>query len=78
MPDNVHSIKNFKDSKKLKLYVEHLTVILRVVNLSIKGLDHFQIYLPVHAIITTMKEQKTILDAHLNKYKAILHERGVK
>jgi hypothetical protein len=74
--DNVHSIKNFKDIKKIKLYVTHLKAILKVVDLSIRGLITFEVYTPVHAILVTMREQKRILESHLNQYTKILKERG--
>lgn len=72
---NVKSLDEFKDSKKLKVYVVHLKAILRVVDLSIRGLVSFEVYKPVHEILRTLREQKMILESHLNKYEKILKER---
>lgn len=74
--DNVHSIKNFKNTKQLKLQVTHLKAILKVVDLSIKGLTTFEVYVPVHTILITLREQKRILEAHLKQITNILDDKG--
>jgi len=72
---NVRDIKEFKETKKIKVYVEHLKAITKVVDLSIAGLKHFEVYIPVHRILRTLKDEKKILDSHLANYEKILKER---
>lgn len=67
---------NLKDYKEARHYLPHLNAILHVINLSIKGLDHFKCYIPVAKILVTMKEQKTFLELHQVRYKRILETKG--
>jgi hypothetical protein len=78
MASNVHKIKDFKDVKKLKLYISHLESILHIVALSIKGLELFEVYTPVREILVTMRQQKRILESHQTRCKKALKERGIK
>lgn len=69
---NVRSLKQHKENKKIKMYIEHINAILQVLNLTVKGLEHFEVYIPVHRILKTCREEKRILESHLNKYKELL------
>lgn len=71
---NVTNLKNHKELKKVKIYVEHLEAILKVMNLSIQGLTHFEVYIPVYQSLSTLREQKRILESHLNKYQQMLKD----
>lgn len=70
---NVH---NLKDYKKANVYVTHLQAILKVIDLSIRGLTMFEVYTPVGRILTNLKNEKIVLEAHLTEQKRILKERG--
>lgn len=71
--DKVH---NFKDYKKAKIHVEHLKAIINVVNLSIQGLEFFEIYEGVQRILFALKSEKKILQGHLVKQEEIIKNKG--
>lgn len=66
---NVVSIKQHKEAKTNKLHIANIEVILKIVDLSLRGLERYGIYRPVMDILLVLKEQKSILEAHLNKMK---------
>ena len=68
-----HDLKKYKLSKVL---TEHLEAILLVVNLSIKGLSHFRIYVPVNKILVVLEEQKKVLELHYGHQKKIKETKG--
>jgi hypothetical protein len=53
-----------------------LQAILKVIDLSIRGLTMFEVYTPVGRILTNLKNEKIVLEAHLTEQKRILKERG--
>lgn len=73
--DNVVSLKSYKNAKTL---VVHLKAILQVVTLAIKGLQHFEIYVPVHEMLQSLRSNKLLLEAHLRKQEQILNKGGKK
>lgn len=74
MPPKVKSIKGYKEYKQAKVHLEHLEAILKVLNLTQKGLSHFSVYIPVYKILDCIKEQKTVLESHVTKQKLIIKE----
>jgi hypothetical protein len=72
----IRNIKDFKDVKKAKVYRTHLTAILKVVNLSIEGLKHFEIYTSVREIQKTLRFEKKILESHLFKVEKLIKEKS--
>lgn len=72
----IRNLKDFKDVKKAKVYHTHLTAILRVVNLSIAGLKHFEIYTSVKEILKTLKQEKKMLESHLFKMEKLIKEKS--
>ncbi len=71
-------ISDFKNYKKAKVYVEHITAILQVLNLTIAGLKLFSIYTSVQNILVIMKEEKKILEAQLRIQKEVINNKGKK
>lgn len=71
-------ISDFKNYKKAKVYTEHITAILQVLNLSIAGLKLFTIYTSVQNILVIMKEEKKILEAQLKIQKEVINNKGKK
>jgi len=71
--DDLH---NFKNYKKAKVYVQHLEAILKVVDLSVKGLSLFEVYIPVHRILVVMKDERRFLESHLKEQQEIIRRRG--
>lgn len=70
---NIYDIKQLKASK---IYITHLESILKVVDLSIKGLQHFELYDSVRRILNVMRDEQKILQLHLEKQKHILKNKG--
>lgn len=62
----IHNIKSYKESL---IVINHIEAILKVIDLTIKALTHYRIYLPVQKILITLKEQKLTLEIHLEHHK---------
>ena len=73
---SITSLKDFKQLKNAKIAYSHLQDILKVYNLTVKALDRppLNIYMSVQKILNQVKAEKSILEAHLNKYKKIVEE----
>lgn len=67
---------NLKDYKDAKYIVPQLEAILKVVSLSIAGLKIFKAFIPVAVILSTLNEQKVVLEIYLQRYKKILQNKG--
>ena len=74
----MNNINDFKNYKKAKVYVEHLSASLKVIDLSIKGLSLFSIYTPCRKILDVMKEEKKVLEAYLEHNKKVVANKGSK
>jgi coproporphyrinogen III oxidase-like Fe-S oxidoreductase len=71
--DNKHNLQSYREAKMIG---PHISAILKVINLSIRSLQHFKSYLPVIKIIKVMEEQKTLLELHKKKYDEVLDRKG--
>ena len=69
---------NLQDYKSAKTVLPHINAILHIVNLSIRGLNLYRVYIPVNVILHTLQEQKTVLEIYQMKYKKILEMKGRK
>lgn len=70
------SVFNAKKYKLAKVICGDLELILKVVNLSLRGLEPYRPYTPVRRLIESLKEEKSILESHLEKQKKIKKEKG--
>jgi len=68
-----HSLKDYKEAIIL---TEHLDAILKVLNLTERGLEHFKLYIPVAKVLHTIKDQKSILEVHYEKAKRVKESKG--
>lgn len=71
---NKHNLAKYKLAKRI---CEDLPKILRVIDLSIKGLSFYKHYVPAAAIINYLKEQEHTIKFQLEKYKKILEQKGL-
>lgn len=80
--NEVKSLKAFKDKKKQEekadLQLRHLQHILSVLDLMNSSLERFEIYGPVHTILTTLRVEKKNLELSLKKQKEIINNKGTK
>jgi hypothetical protein len=72
---NVKSLSDHKQKKKAKIYLEHISIILKIINLSIKSLERFEMYSSVQEILITLRSQKLILNSHSAKINKFLREK---
>jgi hypothetical protein len=70
------SLHNAKDYKLAKIFCNDLELILKIVGLAIRGLEQFRHYKPVTRLLYNLKEEKTILESHLDKYKKVKKDKG--
>lgn len=74
----MNEISNFKKYKKAKVQVEHLEAILHALDLSMKAFKLFEVYTPVHNILSVMRTEKKILENYLKEQKDIISKKGSK
>lgn len=68
-----HSLKSYKESL---IVSEHLGAIIKVLNLTLKGLERFKVYIPVKKILLVIQDQKSVLESHYEKFQKIKSEKG--
>lgn len=69
------SIINLKNYKLAKEYKDDSSDILKVIDLSIRGLQGFNKYKPVMHLLGDLKNTKALLEAHLKTADKILGEK---
>lgn len=65
-------IVNLKNYKVAKKYAEDAVNILKVVDLAMRGLQLYRHYKPVAAMLSDLKDNKVMLEAHLQTANKIL------
>lgn len=70
----ITNLRSYRLAKKLKKDSESF---LRVIDLSIRGLKPFVVYVPIKKILHELEEQKGILQSHLNTAEKILSKKEV-
>lgn len=65
--DNITSIKEFKNSKKIDKYLEDLNTIILIYDLSISSLKHFKHYQSVMEVISVLQNNKTLCEVYYKK-----------
>lgn len=68
----VVDFKKKKDLKKIAVMVEELEAAILLMDTSIRGLNLFMKYIPVMEATSSLLNNKTLLEIHLNKYKRML------
>ena len=67
-------IKDFKTKRSIKKLLVDIEVIIKVMNLSIRGLTPFSKFINVAEAISSLKTNKTLREISYNKYKKKLDE----
>lgn len=67
---------DFKAYKEAKVFCKHLEMILKVIDLSIRGLSCYRIYVPVKKILLVLEDQQSILKSHYDKQLLIRKNKG--
>lgn len=67
----VRDLKKARQAKNAKIACENIRDILKVLDLSTRALEKFRGYKTVQNILSTMKFERTILDAHLKEFTKI-------
>lgn len=70
-------LSDYKEIKKSQVIVKELTVILKIVKLTIKGLKMFDYYSPVKDLLHNLKDTKTVLEIHLNHNQHIVEGKSI-
>jgi uncharacterized Fe-S cluster-containing radical SAM superfamily enzyme len=73
--DNLDDFKKYKQSK---LIVKELTFVIKIINLTLKGLGPFKRYTSIKEIIRVLEEHKGILEVHLNSNKKTIDKKDEK
>lgn len=70
------AVHNLKDYKRAKVNLLHLEAILKVYELSTKGLSNFEIYVSVQRVLPVLKEETYLIKSQIRKLKKIIEEKG--
>jgi hypothetical protein len=68
------SLKEHKDKKKIKKYIEDIDNVLKIIFLSQKGLSIYKQYSAVQEMVSILETNKIILEMHKKKYEGKLEE----
>lgn len=68
------NLDEYKKTKRSKVIVAELKAVLRIVNLTIRGIKGFNYYTPVKDLVTHLRDSKTILEVHLNHHIKLLEK----
>jgi hypothetical protein len=72
--NDVVKLKDFKQIKKLKRYINDITKIMHIMSTSQKALSFFKQYSVTQETISVMETNKTFLELYLKKYEKELAE----
>jgi hypothetical protein len=72
------SIHNITEYKKAQVVVKDLEKVLKVINAAEASLMNYDRYRPVSYILTTLGNEKMLLQIYLEQYKIILETKGAK
>lgn len=72
----MNEVSDFNKYKKAKTVVEELDMVLKIINLTIKGLKPFREYNSLSETLEALKDSKTILGIHFEHNKQVLKNKG--
>lgn len=68
------SLTNYKKIKKLSKAVNDLTEIQKLLSLALHGFSTYKKYVPVRDVLSSIMENKALIDLYLKKFKKSLDE----
>jgi len=72
--NKIVKLKDIKQAKKLKRYIEDINKIIHILTTSQKALSFFKQYIVTQETISVMETNKTFLELYLKKYEKELAE----
>lgn len=72
------TIHNLAEYQKAKVVVKDIEKMLKIIMLAETGLKKYQHYRPVQSILTTIYNEKALLEIYLEQYKMIVETKGAK
>lgn len=76
MTNEVINLKDVKNIKKAKLLIEKLDKAVHIMNLSIQSLSYFKTLTPVMEAMSSLQNNKTLLEVHNGKLKNFVKNNG--
>ena len=70
----IHSLQKLKAMKIVK---KDLDLLVKTVELNIKGLNNYKHYKPINRILEVLQEEEKVLKFHLDKVNEILKQKGM-
>lgn len=70
------TIHDINEYRKAQVIVEELEKALQIIKATDAGLGNYMKYRPVAHILTTLKEERPIIEMYLEKYKIIVETKG--
>lgn len=74
MENDIVKLKDFKQVKKLKRYMEDINKIIHILSTAQKALSFFKQYVVTQETISVMETNKSFLELYLKKYEKELAE----
>lgn len=69
---------NLRAYKEAKIMLPQLESILKIMNLSIAGFKLFKGFIPVAVVLSTLNEQKVVIEIHRDRFKRIVDNKGMR
>jgi hypothetical protein len=70
------TIHNIAEYQRAKAHLADLTAIMNVLTLTQAGLSKYKHYRSVQSILTTIYNEKSLLDLYIENYKIIVDTKG--
>lgn len=71
-------LHNINEYKKAKVVVKELEKALAVLNASYSSLSAYSKYRPIGVVLTTIEQNRILLDRYLGQFKIIVETKGAK
>lgn len=73
---SIKETHNLNKYKNAKVHVENLESIYKIIDLSIRGLSIFEVYIPAACALSELRLQKMLITKCLNDQKKIIKNKG--
>lgn len=71
----IDNLKEYKEYKRAKKVAKDLSVIIKIITLTIRAFEQFSKYVAVMEMISVLQNNKTLLEIHYKKYMKVVESR---
>ena len=67
----ITDLKKARQVKNSAIAIDNIKDIVKIMDLAMRGLEHFKGYKSVQNVVRTMKDEKATLEAHLSQFRKL-------